>query len=176
MGLRIHAGALTDVDPDAKQVCTGTGLYADTDGKGSESVSRLGLGSSWVASCFCGHKPTILHSHREMQFLHAEVSRASTWRETDTETGTGSSELGSIALTPRGSRLLHFLYIQQKHHLYNMSGDMKCVCELQWTSWVSWLSVIYTQLCVIAFSYSCHKTAADGLWAECLSRQLHRVL
>lgn len=61
------------VDPEVKEVRLDSGLcwhwQADT------CVSRFGLRSRWVTSCFspmpcssCGHKSIILHSHTNMQF------------------------------------------------------------------------------------------------------------
>lgn len=50
-------------------------------------------------------------------------------RDRDRVLGTGKHSTDPERLQTQAD--LRFLYIQQKHHLYNMSRDMKCVCELQ---------------------------------------------
>lgn len=49
-------------------------------------------------------------------------------RDRDRVLGTGKHSTDPERLQTQAD--LRFLYIQQKHHLYNMSRDVKCVCEL----------------------------------------------
>lgn len=169
-------------------------------GKGSECVSRLGLRSSWVTSCFSprwqqlcsqAHNPSF--TRRKRQLLLAEVSQSSNvllpkgW-ETDGETEReglwkthrwlreAQNSGGTQAGFPGECVCLNiFIFNTHRSTIYAAAAagmwNMNVICSKPVESHGSeWFTHISVSL---PFCYSCHKTREQqAVCAECLSRQL----